>query len=126
MKKILLTLLLLTTSVFAYEIIDLNEYDNFLKTLNLSKRQAQKIEIIKNEYGPKIANLNAQILLKSMEAAQLRVNPKNYAAVSMLNHESSLLEKELNSLQKEKDKKVLSTLGLIQKYKYRKYISKKH
>ena len=126
MKKILLTLLLLTTSVFAYEIIDLNEYDNFLKTLKLSDRQAQKIEIIKNEYGPKIANLNAQILLKSMEAAQLRVNPKNYAAINMLNHESALLEKELNSLQKEKDSEVLATLGLIQKYKYRKYISKKH
>ena len=71
MKKILLLIFLINLPVLAY-MININEYQDFLKTLKLSDKQIKKIEQIDSLYNPQIVKLNSQIILNSMRCAELK------------------------------------------------------
>ena len=122
MKKIIILLFLLfVMPVHAFR-IDNKVREDFFATLKLSNKQSQKIEQIENKYNPKIVKLNSQIILNNMHCAQLK--PSNHAVnkINSINANSKALEDELENIQNQKQKEILSVLNLFQKIKYRRYI----
>jgi len=123
MKKIIFILLFICAESLAANAIIYKADDSFTKSLKLSKKQAIQIEQIKKDYSKEIADINSQIILKNMQIAKYR-NKREYLSVyTSLNKEINFLNKELNEIQKQKDKDILKKLNFFQKRKYKKYIS---
>ncbi|MBR2069581.1 MAG: hypothetical protein IJ877_07470 [Candidatus Gastranaerophilales bacterium] len=124
MKKILLLFIILCIPAHAIKAVTQQEHNNFMKSLKLSKKQTQKIEIIESNYNKKNVELNSMILLKNMQIAQLRTSQSNYGYIGELNNEIKALEKRRYDYNMQKNKDILATLNWIQKAKYREYISR--
>lgn len=115
MKKIFILLVLLFAqfnTVFAY---DSDMCVNYKKVLNLSETKIRNIENVEKKYNSQIAQINAQILLKKMQI--LQGSPK----ADILNSELRSLQNEFNEIEKDRRREILSNMGLIQRFKYRKY-----
>ncbi len=122
MKKILFILVLLFFQSFAFETYNINEFDDFMKSLKLSQKQEVKIDKIKAQYNPQLTKLNAQILLKDMKIAQLKNISKYKNNVLILKQERNDLIDNFYEVMTERDNKILSSLGFFQKRKYKKYM----
>ena len=99
-------------------------YCDYLKTLNLSKKQTLKIEEIEKKYRAKITLLNADVILKNMEIAQLKPYKNATLRISAINAELDEVMDELSEIEEQKQDEIMSCLGPIQKFKYRKYCKK--
>lgn len=125
MKKILIILGFILISANYVFAANLTSYSDFLKTLNLSKKQSLKIEEIEKKYRAKITLLNADVILKNMEIAQLKPYKNTASRINVINAELDEVLDELSELDNQKQDEIMSCLGLIQRYKYKKYCKNK-
>ena len=117
MKKFFILMFLALVSTGTIYADSLDSYNNFMKSLKLSDKQATKIDGIDKKYRCKATELRANIILRNMQLAQSGY--KN--SQDSLNYDFNVIQEELNELQSQKEDEVASTLGLIQRFKYRKY-----
>lgn len=118
MKRFLVLLsLVLGVSGFAIA----SEYSDFMKSLKLSETKETKINEIEKKYKYETAQLRANVILRNMQMAKYGANPKGQ---NMLNSGFSDLQDEIDELQKRKEDEIVSTLGIIQKFKYRSFCRK--
>lgn len=94
---------------------------DYKKILNLSAKQINNIEAVERYYNTKIAKLNAEIILRKMEASQLKGIANQQSKIHALNTELGILNDELEEIQAQKEKEIISDLGFIQRIKYKKY-----
>ena len=121
MKKILIILGFILISANYVFAANQTNCSDFLKTLNLSKKQSLKIEEIEKKYRAKITLLNADVILKNMEIAQLKPYKNTASRINVINAELDEVLDELSELDNQKQDEIMSCLGLIQRYKYKKY-----
>ena len=93
-----------------------DEYSDFMRTLKLSEKQQTTINQIEQKYSREIVKLRADVILRNMNIAKTGVNTQN-----MLNSDFVAIQNELDELLKEKQDEIASNLGMIQRFKYRKY-----
>ena len=123
MKKILLFLMLLCLPVYAIRAVTTDEYNNFMKSLRLTKKQSQKVEAIEANFKKNLALLNADILLKDMQITQLR-NKNDYSHVYSLKEDLKVLENKRYKMYKQKEKDIANSLNWLQRARYKEYISR--
>ena len=117
MKKIIILLGLFFVSGSAFA--GYNDCSEFMQSLKLTEKQSKNIDIIEKSYNVKIGALNADILLRKMEAMQLKSNKNAAARINLLNLQIDSTSKKITELNNQKDKEIMSNLGFIQRYKYK-------
>ena len=119
MKKILIILtILLIQAQFAFA---QDDYSAFMQSLKLSQKQQQKIEAIEKKYFVQMGKLNAEIILRKMEIAQLKPMKNSFYKINSINAELELVQEELSEIQSKKNDEISSVLGIIQRFKFKRY-----
>ncbi len=121
MKKIILLSSVLFLAVMAHPVIASDDFENCVNKLRLTKKQIQNIENTKKQYSIRFAKINADIILKKMEIAKLKVNPNNYDEIRFLNTELKMYNDEYLEAQEQKEQEIFSYLGFFQKLKCKNY-----
>ncbi len=121
MKKIFILSSVLFITATLLPIRAESEFDGCISKLKLSKKQEKNIENVKKQYRIRFAKINADIILKKMEIAQLKVNPNNYDEIRFLNSELKMYNDEYLEAQEQQEQEILSQLGFFQKMRCRSY-----
>ncbi|MBR1617756.1 hypothetical protein IJ670_06340 [bacterium] len=122
-KRLILTLVLLSTPCFALSTASKYSCQEFFDTVKLTNKQEKELNKIEKQLVRDVSQINAQILLKQMELAYMRGknNLKNQAL--MLSNAIESLQGEQQELYKQKHEQVASMLSWSNKRKYLKYCS---
>lgn len=98
-----------------------NKCTDYKSMLKLSEKQIKNIEQSEKQYNSKIAKLNAEIILRKMEASQLKGVKSQQARVDSINAELNILNDKINEIQEQKEEAIITNLRLIQRFRYRRY-----
>ena len=87
-----------------------------LSLLKLSEKQKDAIAIIEKRYSYEAAQLRADLILRNMQLAKMKVN------TGMLDFGE--IQDEIEELNRQKEEEIVSNLGFIQRFKYRRCADK--